>query len=125
MSSGSGSCHRINLREEGPLNLINLADPVTVCLPCYLKYVNTKSIQLFTLLTGGGHYMSQRLAPRPPPRIQDILFSAYQRHSLSTHAFLSAFMHVQLAICYFVGFGVDRNINQVHTNLAVAAGSQY
>jgi ankyrin repeat protein len=87
--------------------------------------MDTKTVQLFALLGGGGHYMSQRVAPRSPLGIQDILFSAYQRHSLSTNAILSAFMHMQLAICYLVGFGVDRNMNQVHKNLAVAAGSQY
>ncbi|KAH0556920.1 hypothetical protein GP486_005288 [Trichoglossum hirsutum] len=69
--------------------------------------------------------MSHRFTPRPPSKVQKIIFSAYQRHSSSTNAFLAAFMHMQLAICYFVGFGVDQNMSEVNTHLSLAAASQY
>jgi len=44
---------------------------------------------------------------------------------MSTNAVLSAFMHLQLGICYLVGFGVGRNLNEVREHLFLAAISQY
>jgi ankyrin repeat protein len=44
---------------------------------------------------------------------------------MSTNAVLSAFMHLQLGICYLVGFGVSRNLNEVREHLSLAAISQY
>ncbi len=69
--------------------------------------------------------MTQHFAPTPPFGVQDIFFSTYQRHCSSTNLDISAFMHMQQAICYLVGFGVDRNMDQVYTHLAIAADSQY
>jgi ankyrin repeat protein len=69
--------------------------------------------------------MTQHFAPPPPFGVQDIFFSTYQRHCSSINLDISAFMHMQQAICYLVGFGVDRNMDQVYTHLAIAADSQY
>ena len=69
--------------------------------------------------------MSNFINSKPVFGLQALLFSAYQRHCSSARSEISAFMHLQAAICYFIGFGVGRDENKTNAHLALAAASEY
>ena len=69
--------------------------------------------------------MSNHYAPKPPFEVQQVIFNAYARHALSKNKSLSALMHMQVGMCYLVGFGAGRDIEQAYHHLKEASAVEY
>ena len=80
-------------------------------------------MKFFSVLIARGAQSSSLASP--PWDVQAVLSRTFSQQTKSSDSAFSASMHLTLAVCHYVGFGVERNPDQVkmHLELAASKGS--